>query len=79
MTNMDTNMKHNYQKKIARLIAEGKLNTNIGVHMLNIQHDDWCAIFDGGLCNCDPDIELAEPVWDKNGQYAGTVITGRSD
>ena len=70
-------MEHNYIKKINRLYAEGKLNTNVGLHMLNISHDDWCDIFDGGLCNCDPDIELAEPVWNKNGDYAGTVITGR--
>ena len=24
---------------------------------VEIRHDDWCPIFEGGPCNCDPDVE----------------------
>ena len=23
---------------------------------VDIAHDDWCAIYGGGVCDCDPDI-----------------------
>jgi hypothetical protein len=27
-----------------------------------IYHDDWCRIYDGGACNCKPDVKFfAEP------------------
>jgi hypothetical protein len=25
-----------------------------------IAHDDWCSLFDGGPCDCDPDISVME-------------------
>ncbi len=47
----------NYKKKISQLQRKWKLSPG-SVLSLNIQHDDWCAIFRGGICNCDPDIFL---------------------
>lgn len=47
---------HNYQRKIARLIRKGKIRPVIGVHDLEVKHDDWCAALKGGTCNCNPDI-----------------------
>jgi hypothetical protein len=29
-------------------------NQGAGVHLVEVRHDLWCAIFRGGRCNCDP-------------------------
>lgn len=29
-----------------------------GVIHAIVQHDDWCSIFKGGQCDCNPDVEL---------------------
>ena len=50
---------HNYRLKIDRLTAAGKLSAEKGkLHDLGIAHDEWCASFKGGFCNCDPEIYL---------------------
>jgi hypothetical protein len=28
---------------------------------VDICHDDWCRIYQGGYCNCDPEIHLRPP------------------
>lgn len=53
---------HNYLKKIARLTQEGKIPTSRGLNDLTIAHDNWCHIYRGGDCNCDPDVELRRGV-----------------
>jgi hypothetical protein len=25
---------------------------------VDIYHDDWCGIYHGGYCNCDPELKL---------------------
>ena len=45
--------------KIRRLIETGKLQAEIGVSELIVEHDDWCSLlrYGGGhLCDCDPTI-----------------------
>ena len=33
-----------------------------GIRHLVCQHDEWCRIYDGRQCNCDPEIRVfAEP------------------
>jgi hypothetical protein len=49
---------HNYLKKLARLQAQGALPVSVGLHQLDICHDDWCHIYKGKRCNCDPDLRL---------------------
>jgi hypothetical protein len=50
---------HNHVKKMRKMVAEGKLKPPPGeVSIANIFHDDWCNIFKGGYCNCDPAIKL---------------------
>jgi hypothetical protein len=49
---------HNYQIKLSRLAAEGKLQPPPGLWRLDIEHDSWCGINSGRSCNCDPDIYL---------------------
>jgi hypothetical protein len=49
--------KGNYQKAIEFALRAGELNPLAGkVTHLDIYHDDNCAIFTGGSCNCNPDI-----------------------
>ena len=54
--------KHNYMKKIMELCRQGKVSP-AGVMMTDIYHDDWCAIYKGRHCNCDPEIKIC-PVED---------------
>lgn len=49
--------KDNYRVKLDRAAADGRLQVQPGtVSILNVRHDDWCSIFKGGACNCNPDI-----------------------
>lgn len=50
-------MKHNYFRKLLLLHAAGLVPTGC-VAEVTYFHDDWCAIYLGGYCNCDPDIQL---------------------
>jgi hypothetical protein len=52
-------MKHNYMKKFEKLVEEGKLVVpKGGLHLLNVEHDEWCKCYKGGRCNCDPNISF---------------------
>jgi hypothetical protein len=35
-----------------------------GVHLTTIEHDGWCAIYQGGDCNCVPNISVSHPSGD---------------
>jgi hypothetical protein len=47
-----------YRKKLEKwarkMKVEGKLP--LGVSMVNVYHDDWCDIYKGLECSCEPDI-----------------------
>ena len=47
-----------YLRKIRQMWASGALPREVGYHQLMVLHDDWCGIFTGQRCNCDPDIRL---------------------
>lgn len=49
--------KHNYYKKLVQLHAQGQIPTP-SLSLVDIHHDDWCGVFRGQYCNCDPDIVL---------------------
>jgi hypothetical protein len=36
----------------------GAIPRTVGLHQVSVAHDDWCGIFEGARCNCDPDIAL---------------------
>ena len=59
---------HNYIVKLKRLEAEGKTPQS-GLYYTDIRHDDWCGIFRGRRCNCDPDIGFVK--------VAGAAIVSR--
>jgi hypothetical protein len=47
----------NYKMAIYQAIKEGLINPAPGtVTHIHVYHDDYCEIFKGGVCNCDPDI-----------------------
>ena len=48
---------HNYMKKLVELYKQGKLPT-AGVSDIYFFHDDWCGIYRGRSCNCEPIIEI---------------------
>ena len=49
--------RHNFQRKIERLIAAGELPAGVGLHELHVYHDSWCGINKDRRCNCDPEIK----------------------
>lgn len=53
---------HNYRGKLLSLIRADELNKfKPGVlYHLDFYHDDWCAVFRGGVCDCNPDVRVRE-------------------
>ena len=49
---------HNYKKLIAGMIVRGQVPSTPGVYSAEVYHDDWCAVFCGRVCNCDPVVVL---------------------
>lgn len=45
----------NYIRKLQKLQRQGLLPKE-GLAEVAILHDDWCAIYKGQPCNCEPDI-----------------------
>lgn len=51
--------RHNYVKKLLDLVDAGKLDLDPGtLHHLHVFHDDDCAVWDGGFCDCAPEFIL---------------------
>ena len=47
----------NYTVKLAELFAAGKVQPGRLQHAI-VAHDDWCGVFSGRSCNCDPDVTI---------------------
>jgi hypothetical protein len=51
------NTRPNYRKIIEAAIKNGTMAPAPGTaSTIEILHDDWCVIYQGEPCNCDPDI-----------------------
>jgi len=49
------------QGKIKAAVVRLGIKGNEGkIRRLEIAHDNWCAIWDGKDCTCEPEIELRE-------------------
>jgi hypothetical protein len=48
----------NYVRKLARLMEKYPALQG-SAFAAEICHDDWCAIYSGQPCNCDPDVEVS--------------------
>ncbi len=52
---------HNYLKKLQQMQREGKVPIEKGKqYSARVAHDNWCQTYNGGECNCDPDITFVE-------------------
>lgn len=51
---------HNYLVKIDRMRRDGMFPPGT-VGEIDIRHDDWCDVYTGGYCNCDPGVSLRNP------------------
>jgi hypothetical protein len=64
-----------------RILAGGRLDHLIagkaGVFLTHIEHDGWCTIYQGGPCNCVPDISInidgTVHVIDENGEVTAKM------
>jgi hypothetical protein len=54
---MNDPTKHNYYRKLLDLYTRGEIPT-AGLADIDVAHDDWCGIYTGGYCNCDPEIRV---------------------
>lgn len=51
----------NYLKKLNKLVEKNPDQFSGGKLLINhIYHDDWCKALKGGICNCDPDLEIID-------------------
>lgn len=48
-----------YMRPLIRALKERQVPA--GFHRVTVRHDEWCAIWKGGICNCDPEIDLPFP------------------
>ena len=59
---MVAEIKMGYQERIdraCRQVFDDKWRGKVSD--ISVQHDDWCAIYKGRPCNCDPDITMTTP------------------
>ncbi len=71
---------HNYLKKLQRLQLEGKVPIELGKsYDTKISHDNWCQVYNGGECNCDPDISFVEITEKKAEQVLKQVAEDRKE
>jgi len=57
---------HNYRAKLEAMIRAGRLSLEPGaVYHIDVYHDDDCGVFEGGACDCEPEIVVraAEQGW----------------
>ena len=50
--------RHNYAREVAALVVSAVL-TRGEVYAVDILHDDGCAIWKGGYCDCNPAVSVS--------------------
>lgn len=51
-----------YRAQLLAMMRASKTLEAPGLYIANVYHDDWCAIFSGGMCNCEPTIQIGDQV-----------------
>lgn len=66
---------NNYQVAVNWLRGCGRLDEleEVGAHVLGVKHDDWCGVFDGRACDCEPVLEVAGV----RKEYPKSLLKGR--
>jgi hypothetical protein len=56
---------HNYVPKVIDFALKTSWPPGKVGHIA-VRHDDWCGVWQGGRCNCNPDVERipAPPGWE---------------
>jgi hypothetical protein len=49
--------RHNYYRKLMELQRRGRIPA-ASLAEVDICHDDWCGVYEGNYCDCDPDVRL---------------------
>lgn len=76
---MEGQAKHNHVVKVENLITMGIIEPR-DIQYLTIRHDDTCALLGNrGLCDCDPDVELWEQLYENRRQVAVAFIPNTGD
>lgn len=69
---MSKRKRHNHQIKITWLLNTSRLKPPQPgqVKIIDVYHDDCCALWSGGLCDCDPEIadRPADNAYSHNGR-----------
>jgi hypothetical protein len=52
--------KHNYYQKVIELFEQGKVPPGC-IREVDVWHDEWCDIYRGGYCNCEPEVTVRPP------------------
>lgn len=47
-----------YKARLLELYRQGKLPTGPGLYHADVYHDDDCAHWRGGACDCEPDVKI---------------------
>ena len=53
----DDPRRHNYFRKLIALWEQGKIPEG-RLTDVEVAHDNWCGIHEGGCCDCDPDVRV---------------------
>jgi len=51
----------NYMTGIKKALEDGTIDMDAlkgKVSMVNVFHDDWCKIYNGGNCNCNCEVQV---------------------
>jgi hypothetical protein len=53
--------KTGYRHRVLAAMAKGVMPSSPGVHLVNIEHDPWCPIYQGRACRCIPSMSISGP------------------
>jgi hypothetical protein len=56
VTDMEIKGVPNYMEACLKQ-GEKMLEKPPGLYIVDIEHDDWCEIWKGGICNCNPIVK----------------------
>lgn len=46
-----------YMRRLMKAVERGAIKQG-DIAFASVAHDDWCSIYGGGACNCDPEISV---------------------
>jgi len=65
---------HEYMRRLNKAISDAIIDKG-SVAQAIVEHDNYCGIYKGAECNCDPDITIHTDKGDVSVLQDGTVIS----